>query len=166
MMVLMGLKLCLLVATGGPGPASFTNAAPSCPLSFRPSLAHAHLVSLWVSLIHMHTRTPSFFPRTLRVWTKKTAQLVCRHRDTVSYWTAIPNAGPVLGWMRKGRVEILAMLKRAKYREVLRRDLLKRKLRGSKLGMPFHIADVVGLGLVTSIKTTSGDLYRFKADGD
>lgn len=88
------------------------------------------------------------------------------HRDTVSYWTAIPNAGPVLGWMRKGRVEILAMLKRAKYREVLRRDLLKRKLRGSKLGMLFHIADVVGLGLVTSIKTTSGDLYRFKADGD
>ena len=40
------------------------------------------------------------------------------HRDTKSYWTAIPNAGPVIRWLRKGREEVMRMLKRAKYKYV------------------------------------------------
>ena len=85
------------------------------------------------------------------------------HRDRASFWLAVPNAGVFMKDLRKGREELLRMLKRAKFKEVLQHDLLNRKLRGTKLGMRFHISDVVGLGAAERIKTTSGDLIRWRA---
>ena len=83
------------------------------------------------------------------------------HRDRTSFWLAVPNAGVFMKDLRKGRDTLLKMLKRAKFKEVLQHDLLNRKLKGSALGMRFHIADVVGMGAAERIKTTSGDLIRW-----
>ena len=45
---------------------------------------------------------------------------------------------------RKGREEMLALVRKTRYREMLQRDLLQRKLKKSVLGVPFHIDDLVG----------------------
>ena len=59
-----------------------------------------------------------------------------------------------------GRADLLRILRGLKFKEGLARGLMGRKLRGSKLGMRFHISDAVGAGLALSIPTTSGSLIR------
>jgi hypothetical protein len=88
------------------------------------------------------------------------------HRDSLSYWLSIPNAGLFMKDLRKGREELVRMLKRAKFKEVLQHDLVKRKLRGSKLGVKYHVADLVGMGVAKLIQTTSGPLIRFDHELD
>lgn len=43
---------------------------------------------------------------------------------------------------------VLQILKKSKYKELLRSELLSRKLTVSKLPMEFHVHDVIGADLV------------------
>eukprot|EP00192_Tetraselmis_astigmatica_P020807 CAMPEP_0117676390 /NCGR_PEP_ID=MMETSP0804-20121206/16146_1 /TAXON_ID=1074897 /ORGANISM="Tetraselmis astigmatica, Strain CCMP880" /LENGTH=300 /DNA_ID=CAMNT_0005485523 /DNA_START=164 /DNA_END=1063 /DNA_ORIENTATION=- len=83
-----------------------------------------------------------------------------QHRLTSgeAYWFAIPGAGPILQDLEGGRKEIIALLKKRRCGEMLERELLKKKLRGSGLGVPLHLKDLLGLGIVKSVPTTSGPL--------
>jgi hypothetical protein len=81
-------------------------------------------------------------------------------RDAKSYWIAVPNAAGFVKELLRGREELQKIIKRSKFKELLKRDLLKRKCKWSKLGMKYHIADLVGSGQADAIHTTSGPLIR------
>ena len=65
-----------------------------------------------------------------------------------SWWFAIPSVGPYVKQLAKGRSTILQMIKRAKHQELLQSELEARKLSASKLGMNYHLHDILGSELV------------------
>ncbi|XP_065898691.1 inactive serine/threonine-protein kinase 19-like [Dysidea avara] len=77
-----------------------------------------------------------------------------------SWWFAIPGVGLFVRHLTKGRSAVLQMIKRAKHQELLQSELEARKLSVSKLGMDYHLRDILGAELVRSIDTTSGPLLR------
>ncbi|XP_030839811.1 serine/threonine-protein kinase 19 [Strongylocentrotus purpuratus] len=82
-------------------------------------------------------------------------------RDVGSWWLSIPGAGIFMKNFSKGRQSVLRAIKKAKYREILQKELEERKLQAvKKLSMMYHIHDVIGAELVTKIKTTSGIILR------
>lgn len=82
-------------------------------------------------------------------------------RDVGSWWIAIPAAGIFMKSFIRGRKALLMMVRKCKYREILQKDLEERKLpKVAKLGMQFHIHDIIGAELVHCIQTTSGQLLR------
>ncbi|XP_039632185.1 serine/threonine-protein kinase 19-like [Polypterus senegalus] len=86
-------------------------------------------------------------------------------RDAGSWWLAIPNSGRFAKYLIQGRKAVLGMIKKTKYNEVLRRDLEGRKMTSQvKLGIHYHIHDLIGAELVDCIPTTTGTLLRV-ADG-
>ncbi|XP_019641995.1 PREDICTED: uncharacterized protein LOC109483423 [Branchiostoma belcheri] len=86
-------------------------------------------------------------------------------RDLGSWWLAIPGAGLFVKLFTKGRKAVLASIRKSKYKEILKQELESRKMSASvKLGMSYHIHDIIGADLVTCIETTSGELLRLKDD--
>ncbi|XP_063794186.1 inactive serine/threonine-protein kinase 19 isoform X2 [Pseudophryne corroboree] len=82
-------------------------------------------------------------------------------RDAGSWWLSIPGAGRFISHFIKGRKAILAQISRSRYKEVLLTDLSTRKPPHSvRLGMEYHIHDIIGAGLVDCIPTPSGSLLR------
>ena len=65
-----------------------------------------------------------------------------------SWWFAIPSVGPFVKQLAKGRNSLLQMIKRAKHQELLQSELEARKLSTSKLGMKYHLHDILGSELV------------------
>jgi serine/threonine-protein kinase 19 len=59
---------------------------------------------------------------------------------------------------------VLQMIKRKKYKEMLQTELEGRRMTVSKLGMMYHIHDIIGADLVECIPTTSGPLLRLADD--
>ena len=58
-------------------------------------------------------------------------------QDARSLWISIPNAGSFMRNLRKGRDALKRIVKNSKFREALELDVLKRKLKGTKLGMRY-----------------------------
>lgn len=82
-------------------------------------------------------------------------------RDVDSWWLSIPGAGVFMKNFSNGRKALIRMIRQRKYREILERDLLSRKFDGhSKLGIAYHIYDIIGAEIVKSVETTSGRLLR------
>jgi serine/threonine-protein kinase 19 len=52
------------------------------------------------------------------------------------------------------------MLSRRRHPEMFVKELEKKKLRDSRLGMQFHIRDLLGNGQLQKSSTTSGPLLR------
>ncbi|XP_062979592.1 inactive serine/threonine-protein kinase 19 isoform X2 [Elgaria multicarinata webbii] len=70
-------------------------------------------------------------------------------RDAGSWWLAVPGAGRFVKCFIKGRKAVLAMIQKAKYKEVLLSDLQNRRAPSAvKLGLPYHIHDIIGAQLV------------------
>lgn len=61
-----------------------------------------------------------------------------------SWWFGIPGISPFVKSLIKGRSAVQLMMKRSKFNEVLESELESRKLSVSKLGMKYHIHDLVG----------------------
>ena len=76
------------------------------------------------------------------------------------FWLGIPRIGKFVKQVAAGRREVLQLLKRQRYKELLRSELDNRKLRFSTLGMDFHLTDLFGLELVEKKATTRGDLIK------
>ncbi|KAL9956715.1 hypothetical protein ACROYT_G038236 [Oculina patagonica] len=82
-------------------------------------------------------------------------------RDIGSWWLSIPGAGVFMKNFTNGRTALIRMLRQRKYREILEKDLLTRKFAShSKLGIAYHVYDIIGAELVKSVETTSGRLLR------
>ncbi|XP_067881946.1 inactive serine/threonine-protein kinase 19-like isoform X2 [Heterodontus francisci] len=82
-------------------------------------------------------------------------------RDVGSWWLAIPGAGRFVKYFVKGRRAVLGMIRKSKYNEVLQSDLETRKETSTvKLGIQYHVHDIIGAELVKCIPTTTGTLLR------
>ncbi|XP_065832920.1 inactive serine/threonine-protein kinase 19-like [Oscarella lobularis] len=81
-------------------------------------------------------------------------------RDVGSYWLSLPGMGAYVQALTKGREAALRAIRSTKYKEIMREELTERKIGACKLGMTYHVLDLVGADLVTRIPTTSGTLLR------
>ena len=61
--------------------------------------------------------------------------------------------------------EVVEAVKRKRHREVLEKELEKRKLRRTMLGLRFHLRDLVGAGALARVTTTVGTLLRLTQPG-
>ncbi|KAL0033609.1 hypothetical protein WJX79_007484 [Trebouxia sp. C0005] len=87
--------------------------------------------------------------------------LLTRHltqKDT--YWFALAGIGPLIKSLVKGRKDLLGMLSRRRYPEMFVKELEQKKLSQSLLDSRFHIRDLIGLGSIAKVDTTSGPLLR------
>eukprot|EP00250_Pteridium_aquilinum_P004395 c14607_g1_i1 orf=74-955(+) len=94
----------------------------------------------------------------------KAGLLVRQLADDKAYWFAIPNIGFLLKSLAQGRKELLSLLNRRQYKEILLSVLEKKKLRMSQLGMRFHIRDLLGSGHLCLSHTPTGLLVRISRD--
>jgi len=84
---------------------------------------------------------------------------------------SVPALGAVIAGVVAGRRELVALVSKRKYREVLERDLLgggRRppvRLRGSPLGAEFHVRDAWGMGALLRRDGPSGPLLRVPPRG-
>lgn len=84
--------------------------------------------------------------------------------DPNMYWFAIPNIGPVLKGLSQGRKELLSLLNRRRYKEMMLASLEKKRLRFSLLDMRFHLRDLIGSGKLKTFQTPSGLVVRVSKD--
>ncbi|KAG6774611.1 hypothetical protein POTOM_021971 [Populus tomentosa] len=91
-------------------------------------------------------------------WT--TRQLI----DPNMYWFAIPNIGSILKGLSQGRKELLSLLNRQRYKEMMLAPLEKKRLRLSLLDMRFHLRDLIGSGHLKTVNTPTGLLVRVSKD--
>lgn len=84
-------------------------------------------------------------------------------RDAGTWWLSIPNAGIFMKNLIRGRKAAITIIKKTKYREIFKDDLEQRKWpRLARLGIIYHIHDIIGADLVDCIQTTSGMLLRLR----
>ena len=86
---------------------------------------------------------------------------VLNMRDEKSFWISIPGSAPYMKSLIAGRKAVLSMVKKRKYKELFERELEERDVSiHSRLGMKYHILDIVGGDMVTKVPTTGGLLLR------
>ncbi|KAL1918661.1 uncharacterized protein VTP21DRAFT_2683 [Calcarisporiella thermophila] len=83
-----------------------------------------------------------------------------------SYGFSVRGAGLFMSNFLKGRVEILRMLKRRQYKEILQKQFEEKKIRASVFSHEFHLLDLIGSGRVEIIDTTMGKLIRLTRKGE
>ncbi|CEM18716.1 unnamed protein product [Vitrella brassicaformis CCMP3155] len=84
--------------------------------------------------------------------------------DSTKYGWTLPRLGAFVGWLTKGRNELLTRFRRCRFKEILELEVRQKPLKQSQLGMAFHIQDLVGRGTLHRIPTTSGDLLRLAGE--
>ncbi|KAI5021339.1 hypothetical protein ZWY2020_055184 [Hordeum vulgare] len=84
--------------------------------------------------------------------------------DPNIYWFSIPSIGPILKGLSQGRKEVLSLLNRRKYKEMLLSSLEKTRLRLSPLDVRFHLRDLIGSGHIKTVQTPTGLLVRVSTD--
>ncbi|KAK9945054.1 hypothetical protein M0R45_010586 [Rubus argutus] len=84
--------------------------------------------------------------------------------DPNIYWFAIPNIGSVLKGLSQGRKEVLSLLNRRRYKEMMLAPLEKKHLRFSSLDMRFHLRDLIGSGHLKTVQTATGLVVRVSKD--
>lgn len=83
-------------------------------------------------------------------------------RDEDSFFFAIPSMGAFLRERKKGNSQILSILRKAPYKEMLLNDLEARTLSNTCFTARWHVRDVVGSDDAEAVATTAGVLVRFK----
>ncbi|KAL4588050.1 hypothetical protein LXL04_000928 [Taraxacum kok-saghyz] len=84
--------------------------------------------------------------------------------DPDMYWFAIPNIGSLLKGLTQGRKEVMSVVKRKKYKEMMLVVIEKKRLRFSPLDMRFHLRDLLGSGHLKSLHTPAGIVIRVVKD--
>lgn len=64
----------------------------------------------------------------------------------------------------QGRKELISILKRTKYKEMMLATLEKKQLRYSPMDIRFHIRDLIGSGLLKTAQTATGIVVRISKD--
>lgn len=83
-------------------------------------------------------------------------------RDESSFWLAVPGMGEFLRNRVSGKKELLAIVKRAPYQEMLINKLELRTLKKSVFTAQWHVRDVVGGGVAETVATSLGTLVRLR----
>lgn len=84
-------------------------------------------------------------------------------RDEHSFWFSLPSLGPLLQSVQDGRAEVIAVLRRKKYREMMMHQLLRgHYIKKSRLGIEFHVRELIGSGLCEVVQTSTGDMISLK----
>jgi len=82
-------------------------------------------------------------------------------RDEKSLWISIPFSAMFMKSLIAGRKAVLSMINKMKYKEILKSELERRDIKlHSKLGIAFHIHDIIGGDMVIQVSTTNGTLLR------
>lgn len=81
------------------------------------------------------------------------------------YTLSIPGSGAFIRNLRGGRKELLRALKRQRYREMLEKTLVGRKLKETLLSYAFHLHELVGSGRVEVFGTPAGRGVRITSKG-
>ncbi|XP_027937831.1 serine/threonine-protein kinase 19 isoform X3 [Vigna unguiculata] len=84
--------------------------------------------------------------------------------DPNMYWFAIPNIGSLLKGIVQGRKEIISLLSRRRYKEMMLSSLEKKRLRMSPLDVRFHLRDLIGSGHLRTDQTPTGLIIRVSKD--
>ena len=82
-------------------------------------------------------------------------------RDEKSLWISIPYGALFMKSLIAGRKAVLSIINKMKYKEIFQSELEKRDIRlHSKLGIVYHIHDIIGNDMVRKLSTTNGTLLR------
>ncbi len=73
---------------------------------------------------------------------------------------SLPGAGHVVKSLLAGRRELVSIIKRKKYGQMLQSKIQQLKLKSSHLSIGWHLKDVIGSGAVHVEGTTVGPLVR------
>ena len=93
--------------------------------------------------------------------TKLIEQGILTVKNAGTWWLSIPNLGQFLKVLRKGRQAMIQTIKRTKYKEINRENLLlKKSLPSVKFALEYQLHDLIGADLVKCIKSTTGILLR------
>ncbi|CAN0829162.1 Serine/threonine-protein kinase 19 [Linum grandiflorum] len=84
--------------------------------------------------------------------------------DPNRYWFTIPSIGVILKGISQGRKELLSLLNRRRYKEMMLALLEKKRLRMSPLDIRFHLRDLIGSGHLKTVSTPSGLVVRVSKD--
>ncbi|KAG4970385.1 hypothetical protein AAZX31_13G107500 [Glycine max] len=84
--------------------------------------------------------------------------------DPNMYWFAIPNIGSLLKGLVQGRKEIISLLSRHRYKEMMLASLEKKRLRMSPLDIRFLLRDLIGSGHLKTDQTPTGLIIRVSKD--
>ncbi|CAN1270428.1 Serine/threonine-protein kinase 19 [Linum perenne] len=84
--------------------------------------------------------------------------------DPNMYWFTIPNIGSILKGISQGRKELLSLLNRRRYKEMMLALLEKKRLRMSPLDIRFHLRDLIGSGHLKTVSTPTGLVVRVLKD--
>ncbi|XP_023743383.1 uncharacterized protein LOC111891562 isoform X2 [Lactuca sativa] len=84
--------------------------------------------------------------------------------DPDMYWFAIPNIGSLLKALTQGRKEVMSLLNRKKYKEMMLSLVEKKRLRFSPLDIRFHLRDLLGSGHLKTLHTPGGIVIRVVKD--
>lgn len=78
---------------------------------------------------------------------------------------ASSQVGKVITAISRGRKDIVAVLKRTRYKE-MRRAAMDAKNPAKSTGLPlsFHVRDLLGLGMIQELDTPSGMFLRLPSD--
>lgn len=86
-----------------------------------------------------------------------------RNKDEETLWYSIPNGGKFMDSLVKGRKEIISMIKKKKFKEILLRDLLRKGLKTSQLSVLYLMKDMISLNQLQMSDTHNGKLVSIKS---
>jgi hypothetical protein len=81
------------------------------------------------------------------------------------YTISVPGSGAFVRNLRGGRRELLRTLRRQRYKEMLEKNLMAKKLRDSLLSYTFHLHELVGSGRIECFETPAGRGIRITNKG-
>lgn len=83
-------------------------------------------------------------------------------KDIDSFYFAIPNLSQFMFYIDNGRKEILSILKRKQFKEIMVHSLLQRPLKNTIFNPMFHIRDMIGDGDVSVIDINGQKMIRIR----
>ncbi|KAG2394269.1 hypothetical protein C9374_004033 [Naegleria lovaniensis] len=83
-------------------------------------------------------------------------------KDTNSFYFAIPNLSQFMFYIDNGRKEILSILRRKQFKEIMVHSLLQRPLKNTIFNPMFHIRDMIGDGDVYVIDINGQKMIRIR----
>jgi hypothetical protein len=76
------------------------------------------------------------------------------------YALTLPGISKFNKMLIEGRKELCSILKSQKFKQLLEKVVLTKKIRSSELGLEFHIRDLIGSGVISRLPSPAGDVLR------
>ncbi|EFA78702.1 putative protein serine/threonine kinase [Heterostelium album PN500] len=146
-----------------------TSKQPTTPTT----LSHNEILDRFINLLIPKFTDTSIFGTKLQMIMELTSQQL-EHAITIlvqcsilllngdsNYLFAIPSSGLFITDLVKGRKELLSIISKQKYKEMLLTDLNKRKLKTSNMSISLLLKDLKNSNQLKSTMTTAGELISF-----